>query len=618
MPDVARAAARPDETAAPPARRPLPWLFLVAAGLVALVVAVYGSALNHDFVDWDDMQYVVENPLVLGKQYGALLHSAVARDYHPLTLVSMAWNVETPLSARPFIATNIALHVFDTLLVLWLTWLLSGGRLAVAGLVALLFGIHPMHVESVAWVSTRKDVLFAFFFLAGLIAYWKYLERRRPGWLALTLVLFVLSCLSKQVAAMFPGVMILLDLWRGRRPWEPRALLEKLPFVALALLFTLIRLDVQTGGDFHGLLSHAPGRQETLPPVPGMTPLHRAILPAWAYMMYMVRLLVPLGLSAFYPYPSPDEINDPRYLLGPVVLIGTLVLAWWGLRRARVVSFGIAWYLVTMLPVLKWVPVGSGLMNDRYTYLPYLGLFFVLATGLEAARMRSRRLGTVLWAATGVWVVCLVAITAMQVETWKDTETLWTRTIRIHPRYPSAYLYRGKHRALTGQTAAAMADFQTALGLGLRNADVYEGLGTSYGTLGRLDSAVVMFDRALAVDPERGMIYYNRGITRLGMGQARGALADIDQAIRLMPERIAALSPVRGYALMELGDARGALACFDRALTAGPDDPAVRYARGSCRLRLGDKAGAADDFRATLRMNPGNTDARAQLEALGR
>jgi hypothetical protein len=172
-------------------------VLLTALAVAALSLAAYAGVFDHGFVDWDDQDYVQENVLVRTHQYGALLTAVVSNHYHPLTMLSLARDAGSPLVARPFLVTSVALHVLNTLLVFWLALGLSRGRLPVAGLTALLFGIHPMHVESVAWVSERKDVLYAFFFLAAAIAYLRYLERRTPGWLVLTFVAFVLSCLSK-------------------------------------------------------------------------------------------------------------------------------------------------------------------------------------------------------------------------------------------------------------------------------------------------------------------------------------------------------------------------------------------------------------------------------------
>jgi protein O-mannosyl-transferase len=611
----ADAAARSGTTR--PAGPRLPTLLLVAATLALVTFVAFSGALNHAFVDWDDHQYVVENPLVLGQHYGALLRTVVANNYHPLTMLSLAWNVASPLSPRPFIATNLALHVADTLLVFWLAWLLSRRKLWVAAFVALLFGIHPMHVESVAWVSGRKDVLYALFFLSGLIAYWRYLDRHSTRLLFLSLALFILSCLAKGMAVVFPVVMVLLDLWKRRPPNAPRVLVEKLPFLAVALLFGAITLDAQAGGDFHGLLPIAGKHTEALATGTGFTPLERLTLPAYAYLMYVMRLIVPIHLAALYPYPAADQMERPVFLLAPLFLFGTLALALWDLRRGRILTFGIGWFLVNVALVLQWVPVGRAIMADRYTYVSYIGLFFILAMGLQRLTERDRRFGLASWAAGGVFAGLLFVQTGHQVATWKDSEALWNREVELQPRFATGYVYRGKHRAQIGREVEAQSDFRTALRLGLESADVFEGLGITYGALGHLDSAVVMLDRAIAADSSRGMLYYNRAVTYLALERPRQSLGDIDRALALMPDHAATLGPLRGYADMQLKDFRAAAAEFDHAIAAGGYEAALFFNRGYCRLQLGDRKGAADDFRATLRIDRNHVGAKEQLAALG-
>jgi len=617
---------RPPSRVPPGARRAVPLaptlpLLLLALALVVITFAAFAGALSHGFVNWDDMQYVGENPLVLGKHYGQLLHAVVSHHYHPLTMLSLAWNVSTPLSAQPFVATSVGLHLLNTLLVFWLVLLLARGRWPVAAFVALLFGIHPMHVESVAWVSERKDVLYTFFFLGGLIAYWKYLERRGSWLLGLAFVLFVLSCLSKVMAIVFPAVLVLLDYWRGRPALERRAALEKLPFLAVSLLFGLIVQDVQAGGDFHGLLrivrvSAGPSRA-----LMDVTPLQRILLPTNSYLMYVWQLFVPAGLCALYPQPPPHELVLPPYVLAPLFLLGTLALAFWDLRRTRVIAFGLGWYLVTIAPVLRYapqsIPIGGGITADRYSYLSYIGLLFVLGMGLQAVFERRRFLGVALWGVSGLFAAALWVQTVHQVETWKNSEALWSRVIQVNPRLGAAFVLRGKDRFASGQTPAAMRDFQTAHRFGLRTADLYEGLGSGWVALGKLDSALVMFDRAVAADPGRGRSYYNRAAVGLSLGRPREALGDLDRALALIPAEGATLYAARGYARMQLQEYREAAADLDRAVAAGGGDTQVRYNRGFCRLQLGDRAGAVDDFREALRLNPGNAGAQRQLRTLG-
>ncbi len=590
---------------------------LALAGAAAISIAAYSGAFQHEFVSLDDATTVTQNPLVQQKAYGALLTTVVNNSYHPLTMLSLALNAPRPLSPRPFIVTNVVLHTLNTGLVFWLAFLLSRRRPLVAFLTALLFGIHPMHVESVAWVSARKDVLYGFFFLAGLIAYWRYLEERRWPWLLSTFLLFVLSCLSKGMAVVFPLLLVLLDYWKGRPVGERRALLEKAPFLATALLFGLIAVDVEAGGDFHGLFAIVDRQLKAVMNTTSFTPFQRIAFPTYGHMMYVWRLFVPTHLCVFYPYPTAAEAAHPKYLFSIVFFLGTLALAVWSVRRARLLAFGLGWWLLAILPVLQWLPVGASTLADRMTYLSYVGLFFLLAMGIGSLFERYRAMAPALGAGLVLVIAILFVQAIRQVETWKNTEALWSNVIHLYPRSDAAYVSRGNGRGEAGQIEGAMSDLQTAVRLGSRRGDLYDGLGNAYGTLGKPDSALLMYDRALAIDPTLGRTYYNRAIANLRVGRPREALADLERALDVIPLQAPFVHFPRGNAYLQLGQFREAEAEFGRAIEAGQLVPDALYNRGVCRLRLGDKAGAGADFREVLRLNSEYTLAREQLKAMG-
>ena len=603
-----RTAGRAPESArtAPTTQRPqrIGSTLLALVGVAAVTFAAYTGAFDHAFVSWDDPDYVEENTLVQGHDTQGLLTSVISNNYHPLTMISLALNASQPLSPRPFIVTNVILHTLNTGLVFWLVLLLSGRRILVASIAALLFGIHPMHVESVAWISERKDVLYCFFFLSACIAYWRYLERRAWPWLLATFTLFVLSCFSKGMAVVFPLVMVLLDFWKRRPLLEPRSLLEKAPFFAVALLFGLIAMNVQAGGDFHGAFTRVDKGLKGLADTMSVSPLQRFTLPSYGYLMYVWKLFVPLGLCGFYPYPSPAEANGLLFLLSPLFLLGTVALAIWDARRTRILTFGIGWYLVTIAPVLQWVPVGEAIMADRYSYLSYVGLLFALTYGIALALRKAPALRPAAWVACGLFGVFLLAQTTRQVETWRDSETFWSTVIRRFPHSDLAYISRGNFRGKSGRVPEAMADLQTALRLGSRRGILFDGLGNAYGSLGQVDSALIMFDRGLSLEPNMGRTYYNRAIAYLRLARPNEALADLERARVLMPLQAATLYFPRGNAYMQLARYREAIAEFDRAIGAGVRDPYAFYNRGVCKSRVGDSDGAAADFREARRLNP--------------
>lgn len=602
VPNRASESARTAATSQPPRR--IGATLLSVAAIAAVTFAAYTGAFDHAFVSWDDPDYVEENTLVQSHDTHGLLTAVISNNYHPLTMISLATNASQPLSPKPFIVTNVILHTLNTMLVFWLALLLSGRRILVASVVALLFGIHPMHVESVAWISERKDVLYCLFFLSACITYWRYLERQAWPWLLATFALFVLSCLSKGMAVVFPVVMALLDFWKRRPALEPKSLLEKAPFFAVALLFGLIAMNVQAGGDFHGAFTRVDkglkGLADTLP----VSPLQRLTLPSYGYLMYVWKLFVPLNLSGFYPYPSSSEANGVLYLLSPLFLLGTVALAIWDLRRTRILTFGIGWYLVTIAPVLQWVPVGEAIMADRYSYLSYFGLLFALAYGMALVLRKSPALRPAAWAACGLFAAFLLVQTTRQIESWRDSETFWSTVIHRYPRSDLAYISRGNFRGKSGRVSEAMADLQTALRLGSRRGILFDGLGNAYGSLGQVDSALIMFDRGLSLEPNMGRTYYNRAIAYLRLARPNEALTDLERARVLMPLQATTLHFPRGNAYLQLARYRDAIAEFDRAIESGVRDPYAYYNRGVCKSRIGDSDGAAADFREAHRLNP--------------
>jgi len=603
-----------------PARSPSPGLgpiLLALAGIAAVTIAAYAAAFHHSFVSLDDATCVTNNPLVLEQRYGPLLTTIVNNSFHPLTMLSLAFNASKPLSAEPFVLTNVILHTMNTLLVFWLTFLLSRRRPLVAVTTALLFGIHPMRVESVAWVSSRKDVLYVLFFLAGLIAYWRYLGNRRWPWLLTTFVCFVLSCLSKGMAVVFPLVLILLDYWKGRPVADRRSILEKAPFFAVSLLIGLIALDVEHGGDFHGLFAIPDKELVATTDTGAFTPYQRVVYPTFGFMTYVWQLLAPVHLGVLYPYPTPAEAGHPKYPLSILFFLGAIAVAVWSVRRNRMVAFGVGWFLLVILPVLQWVPVGKSSIADRMTYLAYFGLFFLLGMAVDWLFRRYPVARTAIAAGLVVAAALLFVRTRDQVATWKNSEALWTNVIRNFPRCDLPYISRGNGRGEAGQIEGAKADLQTALRLGSRRADMYEGLGNVYASTGKPDSAVLMFDQAVKGNPSAGRTYYNRAIAYLIVARPREALADLEKARELMPVRASTLHFPRGNAYLQLGRYPEAIAEYDRAITTGQLVTDALLNRGVCKLRTKDPAGAAADFREVLRLDPGNAIAAAQLRSMG-
>jgi protein O-mannosyl-transferase len=613
-----RASARAAPSAARAAWRRPEWLGTAGSlALAALVLAVYRGALANGFVSLDDTVYVVGNALVRQQRLGELLRLVVSHNWHPLTLLTLAWNAGEPLSPRPFLLGNVLLHAANSVLVSWLAWVLSGRRAAVAAFSGLVFALHPMHVESVAWISERKDVLHALFWLGAALAYALHLERPRPRLLGLALVSFVLACLAKGAAVSFPLAMVAMDLWKRRPLLARRAVLEKLPFLAVALLFGAIALDVQKGGTFHGLLVAGPATSSAIRTVLPHGLAARLLMPAAGAMVYVARLFVPVGTAAFHPYPSPAEWASAPWRLAPVALLALVALAVWDLRRTRILSFAAAWFLATIVFVLQWVPVGMAITADRYAYLPYVGLAFGWGMGMDRLAARVRVAGLLAWIASAAFVVALVPLTVRQVATWHDSEALWSRVLEVHPRSGRAWAARGNARLDQGRTAEAASDLSTAYRLGDRGVSTLDGLGIVEAGRGHADSALALFGAALAAVPTNEPSYENRALVLARLGRLSEARADLDRAFALTPGGSARLFFMRGIVRAQLGDRAGGAADLDQAIASGMANPDAFLQRGQCRLGLGDRAGAERDFRQVLRLAPGHPGAVEQLRGMG-
>ena len=519
---------------------------------------------------------------------------------------------------------NLLLHLANTALVFFFVRALSGGRMWTSVLTALLFGIHPMHVESVAWISERKDVLYTLFYLLGLLAYLRYLEGRRL-WLAMAWVFFVLSAASKAAAVVFPLTLLLID-WFRRRPLRAGALLEKIPFFAVAAFFGILTLRAQTSvGAVHAAL---------------WTPLQKTLFASVGTVIYVAKLFVPVHLSAVYPLPATATTQySVGYYLAPFAVLLFIAAAILVGRKARPILFGVAFFFINIVLVLQFVSVGAALMAERYTYVPYIGLLLALTWWLDEPQGSPR-------ARWRPWVAgaCALLVPFSLAQTWNrtkvfhDPETFWNDTIEKFPgKIVDAYYNRGNWYNKNGRTADALADYARAIDLNPGVPRIWYNRGLLYAQIGKNDSALVSFDHAVALDPKNPDAFNNRGAMKYKMGNLPAAVADFSKAIELNPrdrdaymnravayrdarqfaravedcQRAIDIDPsnpgngeeygLMGQALQTMGKNREALVALDRAIgMKAATDPtlATDYAsRSYAWAALGDKAKAIADAR---------------------
>ncbi len=571
------------------------------AGVVTFVV--YLPALQNGFVSWDDNFYIYENDHIR-QLNGALLRWAFgefyASNWHPLTWFSHAldyalWGLDP---AGHHLSNNL-LHSLNTLLVTLLAYRLLGfgpfedgaERLVAALITGLLFGLHPLHVESVAWLSERKDLLCAFFYLASLLCYLRLPAGlgvrdcfRHRSYLA-ALALFVLALLSKPMAVSLPLVLLLLDGLRGDAfewgRWRDN-LLTKTPFLALALASAVVTLAAQQSGGAINSLEAAP-----LP--------DRFWVAGYALVAYLQKMLWPLELLPYYAYPESVEWYSVRYLGAALLVLSITLAALWAMRRQR--GWMVAWgaYLVMLVPVLGIVQVGSQLMADRYTYLPSIPPFVLLALlwvwllRLFCRRFRGRAPGLVaLSVATVALAGPLVPLTQQQIRVWEDGESLWRHVLQHDNRSPLAYRQLGIALYERGEYAAAARMMGRALELRPQDADLLSNLAVCYLELGHPGRAMQAVRRALALEADNLFALNTLGQVYMARQEYAKANRVFLRAAQLEPA-----NPLRIFNLAvsfdKLGDVAGSCHYWRRYLqvdVSGADDAEIgrHLARLGCPL----------------------------------
>lgn len=530
-------------------------VYAYGATVIALAVAAHGFAVQNGFVDFDDDDYVFLNPRVA---QGLTLDGARwafttghAANYHPLTWLShmadvSAWGMN-PMGHH---LTNVVLHAVNSLLILVMLLRFSGATRE-SWTVALLFAVHPLHVESVAWVSERKDLLCAFFMLVSLAAYAGYVQNRRILNYACMFFAFVCALLSKPMAVTLPFVMLILDDWPLQRtvdlklgdtlPMRIRSLVrEKLPLFALSAVSCVITYLVQHRG---GAMN--PDYQMPLAARMGNA--------AISYLRYMGKLVWPFDLSPIYPLPI-DGVRWWSAMLAGSVLIVLTFMTWRERRRAPYLWAGWSWYVVMLTPVIGIVQVGYASMADRYMYLPMTGILIAIVwTGADILRRcQTERITSAVFAFGFVLIAGLASLTQRQTAIWKNSESLFTHAIQATHDNAEAYAHLGLAYLRADKAAEAIAPLEEAVRIRPNLKEAHTSLGVAYRLTGQLEKAIAAHEESLRIDPNQAVAHANLGIAYAALGNYADAERHLREALRIDPNMTTAKETLAG-----LLDARG-------------------------------------------------------------
>ena len=620
--------------------------FLICLLLVLVTCAAYLRVANYGLVNLDDHFYVTNNPHVRsGLSIENILWAFTTfteSNWHPLTWISLQLDCSLdPSGTRALHITNLLFHIANALLLFHLLETMTGKR-GRSAFVAALFAVHPLHVESVAWVSERKDVLSTFFWLLTMLAYVGWTRKPSARRYLLVIGSYVLGLLAKPMLVSLPIILVMIDFWPlGRiRPTATdretlrRIAIEKIPLCVIALASCIVTYIAQSRGGAVGRFDYYPL---------GIRVANAVV----SYVGYLVKMVFPVRLAAFYPHPE-NTIPAWQVAGSAIFLVIVSLLALRCSRKQAYLTVGWFWYIVSLVPVIGIVQVGLQGMADRYTYVPLIGIFIVIAWGVpELVSALTKRNTSKLMTAVASAVVCILAIlTYKQVGYWRDDFALFGHAVRVTERNALAYTHLGLAYERAGKVSKAMELYRTAIRKNPRYSPAHTCLGNLLMKRGKLDEALACFTIAVNLSPGIPEAHYNLGLALLRSGKWQeaaeafrraialkvdyadayndlalalaelndlsGALKNSLKAVKLDPQNVRFLRTL-GSLYLQAGNFKGALAQYKKIVDLRPSDALSRFELGRILLSLGDSEGAAREFAKVLRTRPSLAEAHVNL-----
>jgi protein O-mannosyl-transferase len=615
-------------------------LLIISLLLTVATLMAFWQVTYSDFINFDDGRYVTENRHIQdGLTVEAIrwaFTTLYAEFWHPLTWLSHLVDVQLfGLDPRGHHLTNLLLHLASTLL-LFLVFHRMTKALWQSAFVAALFALHPLHVESVAWVADRKDVLSAFFWILTMGAYAFYVER--PGlkrYLAI-LLSFALGLMAKPMLVTLPFALLLLDYWplqrfapkkaaqeirtegnkqedgdrkkgksRKKQPAKGEGIKEKTtdpknPWVVIRLLL-LEKIPLFAMTVLSSFLAYIAQQGEDLGSVGGAPPSERLANAFISYIVYLGKMFWPTNLAVYYPYPGARPFWQ---VLGAVFFfIAVMLLAIRAAKRVPYLAVGWLWYVGTLVPVIGIVQVGRHAMADRYTYIPLIGLFIIVAWGVPELSKNWRFRKKALIALPALCILCLFLLTWRQVGYWRNSITLFDHVLKVTDRNAVAYNNRGTAYGSLGNYRQAIEDYNKATELNPKYELAYNNRGYAYGMIGNHRQAIEDYDKAIVLNPEYAEAYYNRAITYGKLGNHRQAIEDYNKAIELNPKYALAYYN-RGIEYVKFGNHRQAIEDYNKAIALDPKSARAYNNRGTAYGSLGNYRQAVEDCNKAIELNP--------------
>lgn len=585
---------------------------LIFIGIILLITAVsYYPALKNGMLEWDDNAYIINNPKIHHISLKSLSKIATSFDignYQPVTLLSYA--IEYHFGGgnpRLYHATNIALHFANCALLFWLILLISGSSIA-SFITALLFGIHPMHVESVAWIAERKDVLFTFFYFSAFISYIYRIKTDRPGYCWLSFLFFIFSLLSKSMAVTLPLVLILYDYCYAKKP-VLKSFKNKIPFLVAAAGIAVVNQYAQHK-EFFG-----PG---TI--IFDHKLYDRIFFPAYVLIFQLIKTFIPYKLSAVYPYMHViDGQLRANFYLYAILAAVLVTVAWRRRHTADDDFFGLSFFTLTLLPVLQIVPLpGVAITADRYNYIPSIGLFYIAGQTIArfyAEKSVNHKILRALFLFFLVSIMGLLSLLTWQrCKVWKDGATLYNDVLSMYPETEVMLNNLGLEYNKSGDHDKAIFYYNAAIRINPKYALAYHNRGAAYGGKQEWDNEIRDSEHALRLNPLYPYTYHNLGRAYLGKQNYKKAIEYYSKLIELAPDNINAYV-CRALIYYEAKQYDKAIPDYLRAAPFTQQDSQLWYSLANCYFLTGKYIDAVAAYSQVITLNPNMFEAYANRGA---
>ncbi|MFZ4546390.1 MAG: tetratricopeptide repeat protein [Bacteroidales bacterium] len=567
-----------------------------SAVIVAVTFIVFFPTLFNNLTNWDDRVYVNENSYIKTLSWENLkwiFSNPYMGNYHPLTMLSLYIDYQIG-ELNPFVYhfTNLLLHSGNAVLVFLVVFALTG-KLNISAIVGLLFGVHTLHVESVSWVSERKDVLYAFFYLLALFYYIKFNQAKNRKWYWLSIGFFLFSLLSKGQAVSLAVSLFLVDYFQGKKLIDQKKLVDKIPYLALAVIFGIIAIKAQQGVAATEMVK-TEGQQ-------------RIFFSSYGFMMYIGKLIFPSSLSAYYPYPNlAKNVSLPFfYYLAPLGVAGFFTALYLSFKKSKALFFGLSFFLVNIFLLLQLLPVGGAIMADRYAYIPSFGYCFIF--GYVVLKKEYISNVKVAYGIVAAYILILGVMTFERTQIWKNNFTLWTDVIEKSTEVNIAWYNRGNALSDTANYKGAIADYDQAIRILPHYYNAFINRANAKTKVNDYVGAIEDLNFVISNDSSLVNAYINRANARRELKDYNGALKDYEIALRMKPTQ-PELYMSRGNVLFDTKNYEGAIKDFNRALEINPKMIEPYTNKAIVRKAMGDMEGAIAEYDKAIEIQPTNSE----------